>query len=361
MDKILAFWSNRGGVNMYARRNVLMRGISCLHTIFIRLLLSGSFVILGVLPARAGEPTATAIAVPSGGSAVTGPADFTVRPSVTSTTLGQVAFLLPLVIQCRDIVTGQLIPGCTINVSPEAEFGTGGHPHDSGRPAGCFRKTGEDPAFCFQMFAPDRFIVITRDITDVTVAPGQFNAPYISPEPSGHIHVSLTGTDPNGNPLIPNEFSIDVQIAAAPLTGLPASGDGFVMEPGTTHPQNNFALSTVIDALTNIPVKFRDELLKQGVPPEQVPTLTYTSLNLPLGGLFDICSTWNPSDGCPSAPSGGHFSHRFGVDADLRIKNILKRFRLALDKAIKERGFSFPARNESPLNPQATHWHLRAR
>ncbi len=335
-----------------------MTAISCFRYIFVGFLLSGLVVILSVLPAFAQN---VEIVMGIGDRFILGPPDFPPQvPSVTSAPLSFAISQRNFTITCR--VGGKPLPGCTITVTPS--FGTGGigaagHPHNGTRPAGCFRKPEEPDNVCLEDIGPDprgrtRWIVMIRAVTDVTGANGTYPVVYLAPEPSGHVHFTLTGTDPNGNPLPPTTASQDVQIAAAPLTGLPASGDGFVMEPGTTHPENNFALPTVTAALMQIPVDFRDLLVEQGIPVEQVPTLRYTSLNLPQGGIFDLGENWRPPR---------HVSHRLGTEADLGLRNIprLRVIRNTLVDAIYNNGFDMPVPGERPQDPGSNHWHLVAR
>lgn len=89
-----------------------------------------------------------------------------------------------------------------------------------------------------------------------------------------------------------------------------------------------------------------------------IPTLVYTATNLPGGGLFDI----GPAPDCGGCQfrNTPHKSHRTGRDADLRIRNIpAGLMRLNLIAAIAEMKLTMPVLNESPANPNATHWHLR--
>ena len=332
-----------------------MTAISCFRYIFVGFLLSGLFVILSILPALAQN---VEIVMGIGDRFILGPPDFSPQvPSVTSAPLSFAISRKNFTITC--LVGGKPTQGCSITVTPS--FGTGGigaagHPHSASRPTGCFRKPAEPNSVCLEDIGRDsrgrtRWVVMTLAVVDVTGPNGTFPVVYIAPEPSGHVHFTLTGTDPNENPIAPRTFSQDVQIAAAPLTDLPASGDGFVMEPGTTHPQNNFALSTVVTALQAIPVKFREELLKRGVSLDEVPTLRYTSLNLPQGGIFDLINNWRPD----------HVSHRSGRDADLGLRDIQRRFRDALETAIRNSGFSMPVPGERPEDPGSNHWHLVGR
>jgi hypothetical protein len=57
--------------------------------------------------------------------------DFTMRPSVTSSTLGAGVQTLPLTIICFDLFTGAIINNCNVNITPKPEAFSGGHDHDS--------------------------------------------------------------------------------------------------------------------------------------------------------------------------------------------------------------------------------------
>ena len=115
--------------------------------------------------------------------------DFTVRPSVTSSTLGASVERLPLRIFCVDLFTGQIINNCNIVITHQARALSGGHNHTSGtRPKGTFQPASGN--------------------TGTSGLP----TTYTSEEISGIIDTTLTGTAPDGTPLIPGTFTIGVQI-----------------------------------------------------------------------------------------------------------------------------------------------------
>ncbi len=313
------------------------------------------FLVMGLAPIASAEdygivvkPSMRRSSGPPG-SLFTTSADFTMPPSVTSSSLGARISRDSLTVACIDRLTGALIPGCTITITPEPEFGSGGHWHDGERPAGCMLKAGEQVDLCLQMIAPGRSLVRTRAVTAVTGADGTFDVTYVAPEVSGGVFHFLTGTDPQGRPLPFAVAFFDIRIPEQ-LVALPDAGPGFVMvpSPGGVH-QNSFAQPAVVDHLMAIPDEFTSALLERGVPAGQIPTLFYTSLNLPRGGLFDINLNWRPP----------HTSHRFGNDADLGVSNIPEAFRRTLARVILHEGFHFPVLAESPANPNARHWHLR--
>ncbi len=46
-------------------------------------------------------------------------------------------------------------------------------------------------------------------------------------------------------------------------------------------------------------------------------TIGINDVSLPLGGLFDICATWDPAGTCTNAQNGGHQLHRTGTSVDI--------------------------------------------
>ena len=68
--------------------------------------------------------------------------------------------------------------------------------------------------------------------------------------------------------------------------------------------------------------------------------LAYNGMSLVDGGLFDISGMWAPP----------HSSHRFGVDADLRLVPVAQRRRLR--QLITAAGIS-------TVIVEGNHWHLR--
>lgn len=265
--------------------------------------------------------------------------DFIMPPSVTSNTIGARISPLPLTVFCVDIRTGGLLPGCTITVSPAPLFGTGGHSHDGAKPAGCFLKSGETDALCRQpsgqvCAGEIRPIVITRAVTDVTGGGGSFDVTYIAPEPSGVVIVSLTGTDPDGRPLLPGQATIGVRI-----TGLEplAPGENHLLTGAKPpHPDNHFGTRDFNDSLKTLANRYA-----AAFPGEK---LKYNDMSLVEGGLFDTKLNWRPP----------HCSHRFGVDVDMALVPATNRD--SLRELIRRKGSGIRTIIEEKDPP---HWHLR--
>jgi hypothetical protein len=81
-----------------------------------------------------------------------------------------------------------------------------------------------------------------------------------------------------------------------------------------------------------------------------VPKLVVTDASLKLGGLYDICGTWNSADGCYIAEYGGHSTHRKGTDIDMRIWNIPERYKDDFEKVVCD-NFGYPW-------PKSDHYHI---
>lgn len=260
--------------------------------------------------------------------------DFTVRPSVVTSSLGAGEQTLELVVFCFDIFTGQILPFCDVELTLDPVPFSGGHEHhDADRPAGEF-----DPS------------------SDNTGTDGLLETTYTAPEVSGVVIATVNGTTQEGDPVVPGTASIGVEIGG--LVGLAVQGDGYFVQASDDHGNNNrFATPSARDDLAEIPVAFRQDLREQGVAEGDLPTLIYTGVCLPQGGLFDIDETfWEPS----------HFSHRFGTDADLFTSNedfvsVRDEWLDTLETVIlNQTGFYFPVEREAP-GGTANHWHLRVR
>jgi len=268
--------------------------------------------------------------------------DFTVAPStlafpgcaVTTDTK-----TLALVAFCFDVFTGAIIPNCNVQLSVQARDGTGGHLHtDPSRPAGQF-----DPS------------------SGNTGPSGLLNTTYKAPEVSGIMDATITGTLSDGTPVAPGSATIGVELGG--LGAIPASGSGYTTTTSVGHDANNtFANPSTATNLQQVPVEF-DFLVflltALGIFPGPTPTLVFTSLSLPQGGLFDVDANGDGVIDNPWHPP--HCGHRRGIEADLRIRNVAPELRPVLVMAISDNGFRLPVRSESPSNPNATHWHLRSR
>lgn len=282
----------------------------------------------GELRFLASAATSAAASAPAALSPICSSTFFCVQPSVTTSTIGAGAKKVSIFVACFDLATGSVIPNCTISFTLKPEPNTGGHAHDDpSRPTGTVSPNPGNSG-----------------------ASGVLEAVYTAPEISGVVAITAQGVTPDGEVLPSATATIGVELSG--LVAVAVSGAGFQVLPSALHDLNNlYATPTVKAKLEALPVKFAGTLAKQGIPADQVPTLSYTSISLVAGGLFDINGTWMPP----------HVSHRFGLDADLRIKNVPQRFRDELREVILKSGFFFPVKDESPDDPTATHWHVRSK
>jgi hypothetical protein len=246
---------------------------------------------------------------------------------------------LALVAFCFDVFTGAIIPNCNVQISVQARDGTGGHLHtDPDRPAGEF-----DPA------------------AGNTGPSGLLNTTYKAPEVSGIMDVTITGTRSDGTPVAPGSATIGVELGG--LGAIPGSGPGYTTTTSVGHDGANiFANPSTAANLQQVPVEF-DALVfllsALGIFTGPTPTLVFTSLSLPQGGLFDVDANGDGAIDNPWHPP--HCGHRRGLEADLRIRNVPAELRPLLVMAISDNNLRLPVRSESPSNPNATHWHLRSR
>src|SRR5260370_23975273 len=179
--------------------------------------------------------------------------DFNVRPSVTSSTLGAGLQKLPLTIFCVDLFTGQIINGCNVTIMQQPEAFSGGHQHDdSARPKGSFQPSSGN--------------------TGTSGLP----TTYTSPEVSGIVDVNLTGTAPDGTPLVPTTFTIGVQIDG--LVSLGAGANYVLVGQTATHPDNHYGTGTMNATLVNLADSYAAAFPGQ--------SLAYNDMSLVTGGLF---------------------------------------------------------------------------
>ncbi|MGE5322125.1 MAG: hypothetical protein ACM3SW_04655 [Actinomycetota bacterium] len=233
--------------------------------------------------------------------------DFTMRPSVTSSTLNAGVQTLPLTIICFDVFTGAIINNCNVTITHQPEAFSGGHDHDSpSRPKGQFQPSSG------------------------STGTSGLNTTYTSPEVSGIIDVTLTGTDPNGNALIPSTFTIGVEIGG--LASLPPGANYSLVGQTANHGDNHYGTATMNATLVNLANSY------VAVFPNN--PLAYNDMSLVTGGLFDISGGW----------SRPHVSHRFGNDADLRFPPVSQRRRAR--QLIYASGISL-------IIIEGDHWHLR--
>jgi hypothetical protein len=233
--------------------------------------------------------------------------DFTMRPSVTSSTLNAGVQTLGLTVHCFNVATGAIINNCNVTIAPKARALSGGHDHDSAsRPKGSF------------------------DPSSGSTGTSGLNTTYTSPEPSGIIDVTITGTAPDGTALIPSTFTIGVQISGlAPL----GAGTNYDLVGATAnHGDNHYGTASLNGALVNLADSYAAAFPNN--------KLAYNDMSLVTGGVFDINGSWAPP----------HASHRMGVDCDVRFVPPTQRRRFR--QLIMAAGIS-------TVFQEGDHWHMR--
>jgi hypothetical protein len=233
--------------------------------------------------------------------------NFTMRPSVTSSTLNAGVQTLPLTVHCFNVVTGAIINNCNVTITHKARAFSGGHDHDSAsRPKGTF-----------------------QPVSGSTGTSG-LNTTYTSPEPSGIIDITITGTAPDGTALIPSTFTIGVQIDG--LTSLGAGTNYILVGATANHGDNHYGTASLNGALVTLADSYAAAFPNN--------KLAYNDMSLVTGGVFDISGGWAPP----------HASHRMGVDCDVRFVPAAQRRRLR--QLITAAGIS-------TVFVEGDHWHMR--
>lgn len=217
--------------------------------------------------------------------------------------------------------------------------------HNTNRPPGEFKAETGDTGGSIGPGPPG-------EVNGNSGSDGFLKVTYTAPEASGIADLTARGVGVVfGIPLRfgPDRFTLGVQFGGL----APASGDGLFVNPQSDmHDNNNGnASSGMRDALQSMAANFAQRLIQQGVPADQVPTITINALSLPQGGLFDFSVEWKTP----------HKAHRFGRHADVRIRNLTKTQRTELAEAFTDAGATAPYTPESPRVPKPTHWHLYVR
>lgn len=246
---------------------------------------------------------------------------------------------------CFDPITLNLLV-CNVTLSVHVEDQSGFHLHSGGRPDGTLDNTTG---------------VTTTDPTN----PLTFT--YTAPDASGVTDALLTGTDQNGNPIIPAQATIGVEIDGLINNPTSLAGGLLTIDPVSNfHDNNNISSTqTFSNQLQFMAIDFRARLVAQCIKTApnpvaalncintvQGPIPNMSAMNLPAGGLFDFQGTWAPP----------HHDHRVGVEGDMRITNpnffIAPQFRIMLHDAVIDAGMDDPVSGEDFDTPTANHWHL---
>lgn len=268
---------------------------------------------------------------------------FTMLPSVLTSRLspyGTGPQNLETSTACVLFPDGTIVPNCDITIQWSARNGSGGHVHNTNRPPGIFKtsngvssgSTGPGPS---------------GSLTDNSGPSGTIGLTYTSPEGSGTTDLTVSGVAVvNGSTVQfgPDSFTIGMEIDGMGL----ASAAGFnVATSSTMHGNNNGnATPATVAAMGITGQRFIDLLTQRQLP---IRPIRATAISLPQGGLFDFRNEWQPP----------HVGHRFGNEIDIGIREFTQAQRLLLVQAIGSGGFTMPVSNESPANPNASHWHLR--
>ncbi len=178
---------------------------------------------------------------------------------------------------------------CNVQLTIHAQEGSGGHLNHSGT-----RDDGK----------------LDKTTGQTTIAP---NPPlrfmYTAPDASGITDVTLTGTDLNGNPIIPVQATIGVEIDGLIANPTSLAGGLLTIDSSSTfHDHNNiYSTATFSNQLQFMAADFRVRLIAQCIKTSpnplaalncpntvQGPVPNMSAMNLQGGGLFDIGGDWSP-------------------------------------------------------------------
>jgi hypothetical protein len=240
---------------------------------------------------------------------------------------------------CRNSTTKELVSGCKVKVSlSEGDVSlNGGHnssTHLGDRELQAKRLTNT-PAL-------DLDLILDIPLTGLSIK-------YPAPETSGQVKMKFQTFDPQGRQIVVPDTVINVKSAAnlnkAILTGL-----NFSVK---SHPGNGDYLTPAFSGrVATMISKFRQLASLKGVPDAALPILESQGASLNWGGLFDTDKDWHPS----------HCGHRRGDQMDLSLTPLGRVYRQqlkdALEEAAKRAKLEFPYISESPLDPNANHWHV---
>jgi hypothetical protein len=125
-----------------------------------------------------------------------------------------------------------------------------------------------------------------------------------------------------------NEATAKITVHVPGLVNIRDAQGNFFRLVGETsaHQDNHWGTPDQMDAAgnvvtrgaaTNIQLVALDFATLTCATPERCAILQINDMSLPLGGLFDICGTWNRLDTCGDPPAGGHRTHRTGRGVDI--------------------------------------------
>jgi hypothetical protein len=170
--------------------------------------------------------------------------------------------------------TGEIDPGCRLNLMLSEGDEDGGHGHAANRPLGTLNRN---------------------------TSLGTLDFIYTVPEVAGTVDLVASGVDSNGNNIAP--YTIHIEIGRTDLQQLPASTEYRFVGTDANHSSRYWGTAELNDALIALARAYHE------VYPTH--TLGYNDMNLESGGLYDIRANW----------SEPHCGHR-GDSADLRTNDI---------------------------------------
>lgn len=222
----------------------------------------------------------------------------------------------------QDVVA---LTNCDVVLYYNAQEFSGGHLHNTNRPAGNFQPSSGN-----------------------TGSTGLLSATYTAPEASGLTEVTAAGVW-DGFPVTPELFSIGVEYDGL-ISGVSLSLPGLQINSASNmHGNNNgWGLSAMFSQLESVAQTYPLILSAAAGAPVQAPVVQVTAVSLPLGGLFDFQTEWSPP----------HVAHRFGNNADVGLTGLGNQFKRALAVSVQRAGFTTPVPGERPSDPNSNHWHL---
>ncbi len=235
-----------------------------------------------------------------------------IPPSVTGlNTPDVISDRTGLLFGCVNQFTGQLIPFCDLTFTLDRTPFSAGHDHDdASRPVGEFIPPG-----------------------GTTGSDGILETDYIAPDVSGVVMLTVSGVEPNGQPIPPASGAIAVRVPGLQDLGPGANYNLTGAIPGK-HTDNHYGTPGFNAKLVTVANIYAAAF--SGFK------LDINDISLVRGGLFDIDANWMID----------HRSHRFGVDVDIGLVALAQRHKL--DHIVTRAGIRTIFKKAVP-----PHWHLR--